>query len=110
MPDTKAPDKGVIYNVTIKVDGHIATAWLTWLLDDHIPAIIATGCFTGYKVVRLLEIDEAEGPTYAVQYFAPDLAEYTRYLRDHAPAFRQDATNRWGDAFIAFRSVMEIVA
>jgi hypothetical protein len=110
MPETIAPDKGVIYNVTIKVDQRIAVQWLAWLLKEHIPAIISTGCFTSYKVVRLLEIDEAEGPTYAVQYFAPDLAEYTRYIRDHAPALRQDSINKWGEAFIAFRSLMEVIA
>ena len=109
MPETIASDKGIIYNVTIKVDQRIATTWLDWLREEHIPAIIATGCFTGYKVVRLLEIDEAEGPTYAVQYFATDLAEYTRYIRDYAPVFRQDSSNKWGEAFIAFRSLMEVI-
>ena len=110
MTKTKEPAGSIIYNVTIKVDQRIAAPWLTWLLEEHIPAIIATGCFTGYKAVRLLETDDTEGPTYAVQYFATDLAEYTRYIRDHAPAFRQDAGNKWGEAFIAFRSVMEVIA
>ncbi|MCW3073378.1 MAG: hypothetical protein JWP69_447 [Flaviaesturariibacter sp.] len=110
MSEVKESDKGIIYNVTIKVDKGIATAWLAWLLEEHIPAIIATGCFHSYKVVRLLETDDAEGPTYAIQYFATDLAEYTRYIREHAPAFRQDSTNKWGNAFIAFRSVMEVIA
>jgi hypothetical protein len=110
MAQTKESAGGIIYNVTIKVDKSIATAWLAWLQEEHIPTITATGCFTGYKVVRLLETDDTEGPTYAIQFFATDLAEYTRYIREHAPALRQDSTNKWGDAFIAFRSVMEVIA
>ena len=44
----------LIYNVTIKVDRIIAREWLQWLQQEHIPAIMATGCFTEYRVVRLL--------------------------------------------------------
>jgi hypothetical protein len=99
----------IIYNVTIKVDPSVAEAWLPWMRDEHIPAIMGTGCFTGYRMVRLLDIDETDGPTFAVQYTAADFAEYTRYLTEHAEAFRQDSTNRWGANFIAFRSVMEVI-
>ena len=100
----------IIYNVTIKVDSSIAEAWLPWLLNNHIPQVMATGCFGGYKVVRLLETEDTEGPTYAVQYFANDLVEYGRYIREHAAALRQDSLNRWGNNFIAFRSVMQQIA
>ncbi|MDB5252569.1 MAG: hypothetical protein JWP27_1738 [Flaviaesturariibacter sp.] len=100
----------IIYNVTIKVDPSIADAWRTWLLSEHIPGIMGTGCFSDYRVVRLLETDESDGPTFAVQYTAADAAEYARYIAEHADYFRQDSTNRWGANFIAFRSVMEVVA
>ena len=51
----------IIYNVTIKVDETIAEDWLAWMVKDHIPEVMATGCFNAYKMVRLLEIDESEG-------------------------------------------------
>lgn len=101
--------EAVIYNVTIKVEASIADAWLKWLLEEHVPAIVQTGCFIGYKLVRLLEIDDTEGPTYAVQYSAESRADYNRYISVHAPSMRQASYDRWGDQFIAFRSVMEVV-
>ncbi len=52
----------IIYNVTIKVDKTIAEDWLLWMQKEHIPEVMATGCFYAYKIVRLLEIDESEGP------------------------------------------------
>ncbi|HEY1022825.1 MAG TPA: DUF4286 family protein, partial [Flavisolibacter sp.] len=64
----------IIYNVTIKVDASIADAWLAWLLEEHIPEVMQTGCFSDKKVVRLLEVDESEGPTYAIQYSAESKA------------------------------------
>ena len=99
----------IIYNVTIKVDAAIAHSWLKWLLDEHIPEVMATGCFSGYKVVRLLETDDSEGPTYAVQYNAEAKSDYNRYIELHAPEMRNRSTDKWGNRFIAFRSVMEVV-
>jgi very-short-patch-repair endonuclease len=99
----------LIYNVTIKADNSIADVWLQWLLNEHIPEVMNTNCFSSYKVVRLLEIDDNEGPTYAIQYTAESKADYNRYIELHAPLLRQKSIDKWGNAFIAFRSLMEVV-
>jgi hypothetical protein len=99
----------IIYNVTIKVELQIADAWLKWLLDEHIPDIIQTDCFVDYKVVRLLEVDDSDGPTYAIQYYAQSKADYNRYIEIHASKMRKRSFEKWGEQFIAFRSVMEVV-
>ena len=57
-----------IYNVTVKVDWSIHEAWVQWMLNEHMPEMIKTGCYTDSKLLRLLETDEKEGPTYAAQY------------------------------------------
>ena len=99
----------IIYNMTIKVEQQIADAWLQWLLDEHIPDVVATKCFTDYKVVRLLEVDDSEGPTYAIQYHAESKADYNRYIEQHATAMRKKSFEKWGNQFIAFNSVMQVV-
>jgi hypothetical protein len=99
----------IIYNVTIKVDQRIAEAWLQWLLKEHIPDIMQTGCFSSHKVVRLLEVDDTEGPTYAIQYHADSKADYNRYLELYASTMRQKSFDKWGNGFMAFRSVMQVV-
>ena len=99
----------IIYNVTIKVASPIQEAWLQWLKEEHIPDIIGTGCFTRAVITRLLEIDDSEGPTYAVQYHAESKALYNRYTDKHANEMRQKSFDKWGNQFIAFRSVMHIV-
>ena len=102
--------EAIIYNVTIKVEPSIADAWLKWLQEEHIPDMIRTGCFTESKVVRLLEVDDSEGPTYAIQYSADSKADYNRYISMHASLMRQKSYEKWGDRFIAFRSVMQVVS
>lgn len=99
----------IIYNVTIKVDPEIAQAWLTWIKDEHIIDVMATGCFTDAKIMYLLDMDEEEGPTYVVQYFAESKAKYNLYIERYAASMRQKSFDRWGDKFIAFRSVMQVV-
>jgi len=99
----------IIYNVTIKVEWDIANAWLEWMLNEHIPEVLATRCFTEHKVVRLLETDDSDGPTYAIQYYAASKADYDRYIHTHATHMRKRSTEKWGEKFMAFRSVMEVV-
>ena len=79
------------------------------MLDQHMPEMIRTGCFTGAKLLRLLEIDEKDGPTYAAQYFADSRSDYDRYIEDHSTTVRQKYFDTWGDRFVAFRSLMQIV-
>lgn len=99
----------IIYNVTIKVEAVVADAWLKWLLQEHVPDVMNTKCFSSHTVVRLLEVDDSEGPTYAVQYHADSKADYNRYIELHAPEMRRRSMEKWGASFIAFRSVMERV-
>jgi len=99
----------IIYNVTVKITHTIHTDWLQWLKEEHIPDIIQTGCFTHATILRLLEVDDTEGPTYAVQYFAESKGLYNNYIENHAAAMREKGFTKWGNQFIAFRSVMQVV-
>ena len=96
-----------VYNVTIKVKAHIHQEWLTWLKDIHIPEILETGCFYDATILQLLEIDDTEGPTFAIQYKAESKAAYNQYMEKYATELRQKSYDKWGDAFIAFRSLMQ---
>ncbi|MCE3282180.1 MAG: hypothetical protein K0Q66_917 [Chitinophagaceae bacterium] len=98
-----------IYNVTIKVDASIHDQWLNWMKETHIPAVMSSGCFEKFVLVRLLETDETEGPTYAVQYFALSRAQYNRYIEMHATRLRKESSDQWGERFIAFRTLMEVI-
>ena len=99
----------IIYNVTVKVEHSIAANWLAWLKGEHITEIIATGCFTHTTTLRLLETDESDGITYAVQYHAESKALYNRYIEKFSEVMRKKAIDKWGNQFITFRSVMEVV-
>ena len=99
----------IIYNVTTKVHNSIADEWLQWVKDIHTKDILNTGCFNDFKIVKLLETDETEGPTYAIQYHAESKALYNRYIEKFSVEMRNAAFTKWGDKFLSFKSVMQIV-
>ena len=109
MQTKPTPSGAIIYNVTVKVDPSIAGRWLEWMVGEHIPRILETGCFTSYQLVRLLEVDDSDGPTYAIQYYALSKADYNRYVELHAAVLQKQSYEKWGDGFMAFRSLMQVV-
>ena len=99
----------IIYNVTIKVDWSVHDEWLPWMKKVHIPEMLGTGMFYEYRIVRLLQIDDTEGPTYAIQYYSRSIEDLNRYVEEFSTVQRQKGLEKWGDRFIAFRSVMEVI-
>ena len=99
----------IIYNVTIKVHPSIVLDWLIWVKVEHIPAILNTGCFTHSATLQLLETDESEGPTYALQFHTESKAQYNRYIELFSNELRKKSYEKWGDQFIAFSSIMQVV-
>ena len=98
----------IIYNVTLKLDNSIAEEWVQWMKEEHMPELMDTGLFTGRRLCRLLEQDELEGVTYVAQYFCNSIGEYNTYIDKHANTMREKGFARFGNKFIAFRTVMEV--
>jgi hypothetical protein len=99
----------IVYNITIKINEEIEKEWLAWQKQEHVPEIMASGQFTDYKFYRLLEPDDDNDITYVIQYFSPSLENYQHYIDNTAPLLRQKAFEKWGDKFVAFRTLMKVV-
>jgi hypothetical protein len=77
--------------------------------QERLPAIMGTGCFSRFQMVRVLETDETEGPTYAVQYFSGSKDDYLRYRENHEPGLQAAGHRKWGEYCISFSSLMEVI-
>lgn len=99
----------IIYNVTSKVAFEIEKEWVKWMQEEHLAEVVATGCFTHAQLLRLLESYDDEGATYTAQYFATSKELQEKYIAQFAASLREKAFAKWGNRFIAFRSVMEVV-
>lgn len=83
--------------------------WLAWMKAVHIPAVLDTGFFFDHKMYRLMELNEADGITYAIQYFCDSFENYMQYQKEHAPTLQQAHADKYKDKFVAFRTLMRAV-
>lgn len=99
----------LIYNMTIKIGWTIQQNWLVWMREVYIPRIMQSGFFTKYQLVRLLEIDEDEGPTYALQLYALNIENYHRFVEENLPEIERTNYDKWGSDVFFFSTLMEII-
>ncbi|MFZ9969320.1 MAG: DUF4286 family protein [Bacteroidia bacterium] len=100
----------IMYNVTVMVEEGIATTWLGWMNQHHIPDVMATGFFVSHRVCRLMEPAPEPGTTtYAIQYYCTDRKQLQAYLDQKAPALRQAHHEMFGERAQSFRTVLEIL-
>lgn len=100
----------IVYNVTANVAEEIADEWLAWMKSTHILRVMETGCFEGYKALRMVgNQHDVDGRTFAVQYFVKDMKTMTQYASQYAPALQQDVFERYGEKVLSFRTIMEEV-
>ena len=99
----------IVYNLTVNVAHHIHEEWIKWVKEENKAHILSLGIFTDYKVFRLINIDETDGPTFAIQMFADNIELVNRYLTDFAPEIRKFSEERWGNNIYYYRTLMESV-
>jgi hypothetical protein len=98
----------IIYNVTVNVDRDVHEMWLAWMRNTHLPDVMATGHFQEARICRVLSEGDS-GVTYAVQYTCKDMADYERYIADHAERLRAESEKYYGVKAVAFRTLLEVL-
>ena len=98
----------ILYNVTISVEALIYADWLEFMRKNHIPKIFSTGCFSGYKICRIIDESE-ETYTLAIQYFADSLDNFEMYQKKFAPSLQKEYLVQFGESAPAFRTVLQAI-
>ncbi|MFZ6818665.1 DUF4286 family protein [Undibacterium sp. Ji22W] len=74
----------VLYEVSVHVRADMSVAFEEYMQNKHIPEIWATTCF------RQIHFDKDEATHYRTSYQAASLADYERYIDQHAASMRAD--------------------
>ena len=96
-----------LYNVTVGIDHSVEQEWISWMKENHIPAVLKTGLFTSSKFYKILHDNEDGTSSYSIQYFADSIQEVQQYLENHAPALIAEHQRLFRDKHVAFRTVLE---
>lgn len=99
----------VIYNVTINIEESIEQQWLTWIQEEHIPDMLATGKFVKALLTKVLVEEEMGGVTYSVQYNCPSKEVLESYYKEDAERLRSES-KRFAGKFVAFRTELEVIS
>jgi hypothetical protein len=99
----------IIYNITVKIDLSVHDAWLSWMSEEHIPAVMETGYFESWQIAELLRDDDPTARTYAIQYVAHDMIAFEAYQDEHSARLQADHKAKFGKHYVAFRSVLQLV-
>ncbi|MDP4601798.1 MAG: DUF4286 family protein [Schleiferiaceae bacterium] len=96
-----------LYNVTVNIDDSAHALWKDWMLEVHIPEVLATGQFLDCRFTRVL-VEEESGTTYSIQYRFALMEDFQLYQELYAPGLRRQTEERFGGKFVAFRTLLEI--
>ena len=99
----------LIYNVTVGIDKAVEQEWLIWMKEIHIPDVMATQMFVGYKMYKVLTSEDDGTISYAIQYSAQSLDDVDLYLEKFAPALREDVNKKFGEHQASFRTLLQEV-
>jgi len=98
----------ILYNVTVSIDPIIAEDWLQWMRSQHIPDVMATGCFIESRISRVRGEEEG-GITYAITYLSLSQEKIDEYTEQHAPILQKDHAERYAGKFAAFRTLLSVI-
>lgn len=94
----------VLYEVSIKVDPSISSAYAEWLAG-HVQEVLSCRGFLGATTWQVAP-SEGEGATWCTHFRLESREALERYLREDAPRLRQKTEARFGGKFSAVRRVL----
>jgi hypothetical protein len=98
----------IVYNDTVILDDTIEQEWLQWVKEVHIPAIMATGHFSSYRILNIIDSPN-EGVTYCIQYNADTIEEFNQFYTKHLFKFQDAHQQQFAERFVMFNTLMKTI-
>ena len=87
----------IIYEVTAIVEARLAETWERYMRQQHIPDILASGCFQSADLTR------ATPGRYRIRYEASTDEDLERHPATHAARLREDFASRFPEGVVLSR-------
>jgi hypothetical protein len=98
----------IIYNETIIIDEAIYPEWLNWMQAVHIPAVMATGLFESYKILKVIDSPN-EGVTCCIQYNTGTPEKFNEFYSKHLHALQSAHHQRYENKYVLYNTLMESI-
>jgi hypothetical protein len=101
-----SPADKLVYEVAVTLaPGADADVFADWMRDHHIPALLATRCFSAAEFTR----DDSSHTRFRTRYFAIDRTALDRYLAEHTTRLRADFQRHFGEGATVRREIWEVL-
>lgn len=98
----------VVYQVHVVLEKDIEDDWLSWMINQHIPAVMKTGYFNNQKIYKtILPAQEKDKAAYSIHYECESFENYLAYSENEAPRLQKEHSDKYEGKFTAARSVAE---
>ena len=98
----------IIFNDTVIVEEAIHEKWLNWVKEVHIPAVMATGYFTSYKILTVIDSPN-EGVTYCIQYATDSMENFSHFYSKDLHRLQAIHNQEFENQFVIFNTLMKTV-
>lgn len=99
----------ILYNLTIKIDHSIKADWLEWMEAEFIPLIESTTPLSDPKLCKLLDLDEADGLTFALQLFCQNKNLLETFRSEKESSLQRKLVQQFPNKLVFFPTAMEIL-
>jgi hypothetical protein len=70
---------------------------------------MSTGMFIENRIYKVLADEDSGGVTYSIQYACKSMKEYEQYRDIFSAALQEQHSKKYGDKFVAFRTLLEVI-
>ncbi len=101
----------IIYSVTVNIEAEILENWVNWMINTHIPEVMATNCFIASHFHQLIfPENEDNSYTFNIQYECESEEILENYRNSFAPALIEKTELLFRGKFDAFRTILDKIA
>ncbi|MCB0388782.1 MAG: DUF4286 family protein [Winogradskyella sp.] len=84
----------IIYSVTTTVNNSVLEDWKSWV-DGHIEHVLETNRFSKAIFSKVNGLDDTNGPTFNIMFFAYNQESLYAYRIEDAPKLKEGTLNRF---------------
>ena len=98
----------IIFNDTIIIEEEVEQEWLKYMKTVHIPAVMATGHFSSYQILNVIDSPN-EGITYCIQYSTENLENFDKFYSTHFHQIMDNHNKAFEERYVLFNTLMKTV-
>lgn len=97
----------IVYNTTFHIENEVLEDCLLYLKKTYIPKAAASGFLSRPYLRRVLQVEEEEGSSFAVQFHVKNVDTLNYWLEQEGRILQKDLAWRFGSKMVGFTTLME---